>query len=232
MPSLMPLCWTDRTGIAWSAAALLVIVGLSACVDLVPSNDYPTEYPTAPMTGTCPDLSGTFENSGTLLKVCTPIDRTHCKSAGNQASAPQPPTLLSNWLLAPAAVPSGAQVTSVRIRGPAQGQLQIEALTPDGTVAQSSIPIELNADGFVHSKPFSKFLCYVHENRSNVYITNEPPTAAKSSGDEFAVRLYRATDGSLVVARERITTSMGMVDVLRGWYLFRQVRATAPPVVQ
>lgn len=136
-------------------------------------------------------------------------------------------------MLAPGVIPSGTQVTSLQIRGPAQGLLQMDALSADGTVAHSSMPGAPEADGFAHSKPFSQFLCDVYQGGGNVVITNEPVIGAKkSSSYEVAVRVYRAKDGSLIVAREHIYTDFtGGVDVVRRWFRFQQVPATPPTVV-
>ena len=90
------------------------------------------------------------------------------------------------------------------------------------------------AYGFVHSKPFSSFLCDEYQGRGSVVITNEPVTGAtKSSTCEVAVRIYRAKDGSLVVARERVYQDpLYGVDVTHQWFRFEQVPAKPPPVVQ
>jgi len=204
-------------------AALVVIVGLSACVGVVaPRHDYPSEYPVAQPIGKCPDLNGTIENVGTSLY------KSHT------AGAPGDPVWLSTLMMVPALIPSGTQVTSLRIRGPALGLLEIEALSAEGTVAHASMPNAAEADGFVHSKPFSSFLCDEYQGRGSVVITNEPVTGAtKSSTCEVAVRIYRAKDGSLVVARERVYQDpLYGVDVTHQWFRFEQVPAKPPPVVQ
>lgn len=204
-------------------AALLTIIGVSACVGVVaPRHDYPSEYPVAHPIGKCPDLNGTFENAG------TPLYKSHTAGASGD------PISLSTLLLAPAAIPSGTQVTTLQIGGPALGLLEIEALSGNATVAHASIHSAPEADGFVHSKPFSKFLCDVYQRGANVVITNEPVTGAtKTSTYEVAVRIYRAEDGSLVVARERVYQDhLYGVDVTRQWFRFQQVPAKPPPVVQ
>jgi hypothetical protein len=50
------------------------------------------------------------------------------------------------------------------------------------------------------------------------------------SSYEAAVRIYRAADGSLIVAREDVHSYLGANDILRYWYRFRQVEATPRPV--
>jgi len=194
-------------------AALLVMLGVSGCVVVAPRHDYPSEYPVAQSLGACPDLNGTFENAGTQLNQA--------------ASAASGPIWLSNFLLAPKVIPSDAQVTSLQMRGPARGELQIEALTADGSVAHSNMSVAPKPDGFVHSKPFSGFLCEYYQG-GNVILTNEPVTGStKTPPYEVAVRIYRAKDGSLIVARERIYADyFGGADVGREWFRFQQVRAT------
>lgn len=188
-------------------AAVPVTIAVSACGNLIPRDDYPSAYPAAPMTGTCPDLSGTFENAGTRL---------------GKTTVPSEPIWLSSLLLGPEVAPPGPQVSRVQIRGPAQGTLQIEALTADGAVAHSSMPIEAKADGFIHSKPYAAFLCDFYQGGGDVVVTNEPVTASGTKY-EVAVRIYRAKDGSLVVAREEDHTDfLGQVDVWRKWYRFQQ----------
>ena len=189
-------------------AVLLAVTGLSSCTDFVPRHDYPQEYPAAAQTGACPDLSGTFENAGTRL---------------HKTSAPSDSILLSSLVLAPGVIASSAQVRSLKIFGPAQDLLQIEALTAEGAVAHSSLPIAPKADGFVHSKPLSAFACDVYQGGSNVIVTNEPVTLDGTTY-EVAVRVYRAKDGSLVVAREEIHTDfLGELSIWRKWFRFPQV---------
>jgi hypothetical protein len=96
------------------------------------------------------------------------------------------------------------------------------------------MPNAPEADGFVHSKPFSRFVCDMYQGGGNVVITNEPVTGAtKSSTYEVVVRIYRAKDGSLIVAREHVYSDyFGGSDVARQWFRFQQVLATAPPAVQ
>ena len=105
--------------------ALICIAGLAACGPqvLVMGEKYPGEYPPAQGNGTCPDLGGMFENTG------TPLNSSHT------AGAP----MLSNLMLAPGIVPPGPLVTRLQIRGPALGLLDIEAQSAEGTVARSSI---------------------------------------------------------------------------------------------
>jgi hypothetical protein len=122
----------------------------------------------------------------------------------------------------------------LRIGGPAQGLLEIEALSVNATVAHASMPSAPEADGFVHSKPFSKFLCDVYQRGANVVITNEPVTGAtRGSTYEVAVRIYRAKDRSLIVAREYVYRDyVAGVDVARQWFRFQPVPATFATVVQ
>lgn len=199
--------------------ALVCIAGLVACGPqvLVMGDKYPSEYPPAQGSGTCPDLGGTFENTG------TPLNSSH------SADTPSGP-MLSTLMLAPGIVPPGALVTSLQIRGPALGLLDIEAQGAEGTVARSSIPNALEAEAFIHSQPYSKYLCN-QSNGPNVMITNAPDSAGSMiSSYEAAVRIYRATDGSLIIAREHVHSYLGANDILRYWYRFRQVEATPRPV--
>ena len=200
-------------------AALLIIIGLSACPYVVaPRHDYPSEYPVAETIGECANLNGTFENAGTGL------------NKSQTASALSDAILLSTLMVAPGLIPSDAQATSLRISGPASGLLEIEALSADRTVAHVSMPSAREAGGFVHTKPFSSFVC----NGGNVVVINEPVTGAtKSATYEVAVRFYRAKDGSLIVARERVYQDYVYgVDVARQWFRFQQVSVKRPPVVQ
>ena len=204
-------------------AALLIIIGVSACPYVVaPRHDYPSEYPVAQSIGQCADLNGTFENAGTVL------------DKSQTASAASDPILLSTLIMAPGLIPSGTQATALRISGPASRLLEIEALSADGTTIHASMRSALEADGFVHSKPFSSFLCDEYQGRGSVVITNEPVIGAtKSSTYEVVVRIYRAKDGSLVVARERVYQDpLYGVDVTHQWFRFQQVPAKPPPVVQ
>jgi len=122
----------------------------------------------------------------------------------------------------------------LRISGPALGLLEIEALSAHGTIAHASMRSAPEADGFVHTKPFSSFVCDKYQGRGNVVITNEPVTGAtKSSTYEVVVRIYRAKDGSLVVVRERVYQDyLNGVDVTHQWFRFPQVPAKPPQVVQ
>jgi hypothetical protein len=92
------------------------------------------------------------------------------------------------------------------------------------------MPSAPEAWAFVHTKPFSSFVC----DGGNVVIINEPVTGAtKSSTYEVAVRFYRAKDGSLIVARERAYPAyLYGVDVERQWFRFQQVSVKPPPVVR
>jgi hypothetical protein len=177
---------------------------------MVPRDDYPSDYPAAPVTGTCPDLSGVFENAGTRLDKKT-------------TSASSNPMWLSSLVLAPGVVPSSANVTLLQIHGPAQGMLQLEALAADGAIAHSSsMTSATKADGFLHSEPFATFVCDWLQGGRNVVVTNEPVTESGRKY-EVAVRIYRATDGSLVVAREEVHTDLlGQADVWRRWFRFQQ----------
>ena len=204
-------------------AALLLIIGVSACPYVVaPRHDYPSEYPVAQSIGQCADLNGTFENAGTGL------------NKSQTASAASDPILLSTLIMAPGLIPSGTQATTLRISGPALSLLEIEALSSNGTTIHASMRSAPEASGFVRSKPFSSFLCDEYQGRGSVVITNEPVTGAtKSSTYEVAVRIYRAKDGSLVVARERVYQDpLYGVDVTHQWFRFEQVPAKPPPVVQ
>jgi len=59
-------------------------------------------------------------------------------------------------------------------------------------------------------------------------MTNEPITTAPKTKYEVAVRIYRAKDRSLVVAREHVHTDyFGGVDVTRQWFRFQQVAAAS-----
>jgi len=210
---------TPHSG-SWLVVAFLVLIGLSACgpqvLRLGPA--YPSEYPVAQSSGACPDLNGTFENTGTIL---------------NQSHDAGPPSahdpMLSTLMLAPGLVPSDAQVVRLKIRGPAQGQLEITALSADKAVAQVNMPSAQEADAFIHSKPYSSFLC---DSRfgPNVIFTIEPPQKGSALSEyEGAVRLYRARDGSLIVEREFVHSYLGTNDVLTGWLRFLPVEATPQP---
>jgi len=138
--------------------------------------------------------------------------------------------MLSTLLLAPGIVPSGALVSRLQIRGPAMGSLDIEAQSAEGTVARSSLPNAPEAEAFIHSQPYSKYLCD-QSNGPNVMITIAPHSAGSAiSSYETAVRIYRATDGSLIVAREDVHSYLGTNDVIRYWYRFPQVDPTPRPV--
>ena len=198
---------------------LIGIAGLAACGPqvLVMGDKYPSEYPPAQGNGACPDLGGTFENTGTSLQ------------SARTAGAPSGP-MLSALMLAPGIVPPDALVTRLQIRGPESGILDIEAQSAEGSVARSSIPKAPEADAFIHSQPYSRYLCN-QSNGPNVMITNAPHSAGSTiSSWEAAVRLYRATDGSLIVGTEDVHSYLGANDVLRHWYRFRQVEATPRPV--
>jgi hypothetical protein len=186
---------------------------------VAPRHDYPSEYPVAQSIGQCADLNGTFENAGTEL------------NKSQTASAASDPILLSSLIMAPGLIPSGMQATALRISGPARSLLEIEALSADGTTIHASMRTAPEADGFVHSKPFASFLCDEYQGRGSVVITNEPVSGAtKSSTYEVAVRIYRAKDGSLVVARERVyQDSFYGVDVAHQWFRFQQVPANPCP---
>jgi len=202
-------------------ASLLIIIGVSACPYVVaPRHDYPSEYPVAESIGQCANLNGTFENAGTGL------------NKSQTASAPSDPILMSTLIMAPGLIPSGTQATTLRISGPALSLLEIEALSADRTIAHASMRSAPEAYGFVHSKPFSSFLCDMYQGRGSVVITNEPVTGAtKSSTYEVAVRMYRAKDGSLVVARERVYQDpLYGVDVAHQWFRFQEASARTPAV--
>lgn len=189
--------------------ALLIIISVSGCPYVVaPRHDYPSEYPVAQSNGACPNLNGAFENAGTELK------KTRAASAAGDA------TFLSALVLPPGLIPSETQVTSLRMSGPSQGLFEIEALSADRTVSHTSMPSAPNADGFVYGKPFSRFLCIGGE----VVITNEPVTGTtKSSTYAVAVKLYRAKDGSLILARERVYQDyIYGVDLAREWFRFEE----------
>src|SRR5262249_13303078 len=186
-------------------------MGLNACVD-APRHDYPSGAPLAASEGLCQNLTGTFENAGSQLKT-----RYTSSDVRN-------PILLTSFLLSPGTVPSGAQVTALRIFGPYQGQLQIEALSAGGTVARASMPGGTDDTGFAHSKPFSRFLCYDNQ----IIIYDEP-----ISTTEVPLRIYRAKDGSLVVAQEHVDAGAVIVSVApRKWFQFQQVPAKTQPAMQ
>ena len=203
----------SRAG-GWLVVAFPVLIGLGACgpqVLQLGHSEYPSEYPVARSSGACPDLNGTFENTGTVLNL------------SHEASAPRAPDpMLSTVMLAPGLVPSDTQVIRVKIGGPTEGHLEITALSADKTVAQANMPSAQKADAFIHSKPYSSFLC---DSRfgPNVIFTTEPHQTG--SGNEEAVRIYRASDGSLIVGREFVHSYLGVNDVWRYWLRFRPVEA-------
>ena len=194
--------------------AFAVLIGLGACGPevLQLGHEYPSEYPVARGSGACPDLNGTFENAGTVLNL------------SHNANAPRAPDpMLSTLMLAPGLVPSDTQVIRMKIGGPAEGQLEITALSADKTVAQANMPSAREADAFILSKPYSSFLCDSRFGPNVIFTTDS--TGSVKSGYEEAVRLYRASDGSLIVGREFVHSYLGVNDVFRYWLRFRPVEA-------
>lgn len=185
---------------ARAVTSLLLIIGVSACAPLAPHHDYPKEYPLAPDLGDCPNLNGTFRNTGAQL--------SHAESPSGRS------ILLSGLLVAG---PADTSVTSVRLRGPAQDVLQIDSVTSNGRVASVIMPIA-HADGFMNAKPFSSFACDRSQG-ANLVVTNDPEANSKT-----LARFYRAHDGSLIVAREQIATDFtgGAAFVARQWYRFQE----------
>ena len=203
----------SRAG-GWLVVAFAVLIGLDACgpqVLQLGHSEYPSEYPVARSSGACPDLNGTFENTGTVLNLSHDASAPHARDP-----------MLSTVMLAPGLVPSDTQVIRVKIGGPAEGHLEITALSADKTVAQVNMPSAQKADAFIHSKPYSSFLC---DSRfgPNVIFTTEPHQTG--GGNEEAVRIYRASDGSLIVGREFVHSYLGVNDVWRYWLRFRPVEA-------
>jgi hypothetical protein len=199
-------------------SSLLLAIGVSACGAMAPRHDYPGQYPVAEGFGACPNLNGTFQDTGTLL--------------GKSTSTTGESVLLSRLLLAPVVVPSTASVNSLQLHGPAQGLLLVDVLMAEGTVAHASIPTAAEADGFMDSKPFSSYVCDRAQG-ANLVVTNDPVTGStKSSNYKVVVRIYRAKDGSLIAARERIYTDFLGVDVARQWFRFQEASARSLSVVQ
>jgi len=81
-----------------------------------------------------------------------------------------------------------------------------------------------NGAGRVEGMPFSRFLCYT----DHIIIYDEP-----ESKTEVPVRIYRAKDGSLVLAQEHVDAGAVFVSLApRKWFRFQEVPAKPQPAVQ
>ena len=173
--------------------ALATTIGIGGCV--LSGLRYPSEYPPADSHDSCPNISGSFANIGIRL---------------GSGEHPEIPISLTNLVFVPGGIPSDAGVTTVRIQGPEQDQLEIAALSAEKLISEHSMSVALQRKTFFASVPFTSFLCRINhiETMSSSYSL---------------VLVYRAKDGSLIVSPREFGIAPPIVYVRGEWFRFAEL---------
>jgi hypothetical protein len=192
-------------------------VAISGCVT-PPLHDYPNQHPVAESTGKCPDLSGTFVNTGAEV-----------------APAGKPVTeYLTDALFHPGVhSPIASGVARVHVTGPQNSQLAVTALSDDGKIiAEDKIP----QAGGRPQPSWGSFRCA----EKHVEIAAGESTSVTGAGPialfdytRVGLELYRAKDGSLLVLHDERDTGVLVVvpyhRVKHKWWRYEQVRDAPAP---